>query len=208
MERSKYINLQPKKYNQFVQNKMLRPVSAIVFDEKSIVFDNYELIIEDPETCLRIGEAVYLQSSLGNRVFLEYKNDVDAYEAFKKAEKVRIEKERIEKKRLESELFWKSYKFPFKFSLEIKEVLSGLSENSSCNGFNKATVLHLYLHENFNSGRFARAEKTFLCSESKSKSGANWGGILGEYSFKEDIYGIPNIVNCKQCLKLMKRFEV
>lgn len=76
------------------------------------------------------------------------------------------------------------------------------------NGGNKATVSHLYLHEDFKDGRFARTANTFLCSESKSKFGANWSNTLGDNTAEYDIYGIRNVVNCKQCLKLLERFKV
>lgn len=79
-------------------------------------------------------------------------------------------------------------KLPFKWESKIKEVLSGLGENSDGSGHRKNTVVHVRLLEDFKSGRFSRKKGDYLCSPKKV---ANWGD--------GGTYG--NNVTCKTCLQ-------
>lgn len=206
MERPKIIYLQPEKYCSFTHDKMLgKGVVAIVENPKYVVFEDYIMYVENDDDTLEVGKEVLLTGSLAKRVFLEYKAEYDAYIQFKKDEKEQREKNRLIDKRKASDEFWLTYKFPFKYSLEIKEVLSGLSQNSLCNGANNATVLHLYLHEDFKDKKLIRKKDSFLCSQTKKYG--NWSGNLGDYGNEFDIWDIKNVVTCKQCLKLINRFK-
>ena len=208
MQKPDYIKLTPTDYNKWIQDEMLKRFVAIITHSDRIVLNGYEMVVNDSSIPLRVGESVYLQSSLGKTVFLEYKKEVDDYEAFLIAEKARKITEGIENRKLGSEAFWASYSVPFKYSLEIKEVLSGLSERSHGNGINKATVFHLYLHEGFHKGKLKRKSNSFLCSETSSKFGANWSNTLGNNTSENDIHGIRNVVSCKKCLQLMQKFKI
>lgn len=207
MIKHKIVNLQPVKYNENKHFEFFSKLNVVtVTDKDKIIVNGYELICEDENESLEVGREVILTGSLYKRVFLEYKEDVQNYTFFKETEKKRIEQEKLEKRKANSDLFWKSYNIPVKFSLEIKERLSGFSENSCGNGTAKNSKLHLYLHEDFKDGKLVRSQHSFLCSEQKTQ--ANWSGSLGEYAFENDIYGIKNVVECKQCLKLMERFKI
>lgn len=206
MIKHKIVNLQPVKYNENKHFEFFSKLNVVtVTDKDRIVINGYELVCEDENESLEVGREVILTGSLYKRVFLEYKEDVQNYTFFKETEKKRIEQERLEKRKANSESFWKSYNIPFKYSLEFKERLSGFSEHSCGNGTVKNSTLHLYVHEDFKSGKLVRTQHSFLCSEQKTN--ANWSGSLGENDFVNDIYGIPNVVECKHCLKLMKRFK-
>lgn len=76
---------------------------------------------------------------------------------------------------------------PFKWEGRIKEVLSGLSENSNGDGWKKNTVVHVRLLEDFKRGRFSRNKGDYLCSPKKT---SNWGDG-----------GIYDAVTCKSCLQ-------
>lgn len=76
---------------------------------------------------------------------------------------------------------------PFKWKAQIKEVLSGLSENSNGDGWKKNTVIHVQLLEDFKRGRLTRNKGDYLCSPKKVP---NWGDG-GNYTE----------VTCKSCLK-------
>ena len=78
-------------------------------------------------------------------------------------EKARIEAERkerefkekmLKKKEEEMALYKKRFEnIPFKYSVRIKPVLSGLSENSNGDGAKRNTVFHCYVEESFVDGR-------------------------------------------------------
>jgi len=206
MDKPRTINLEPIKYRELKHFYIFRkPVITTISNTSTLIIDDYELVCEDKNESLEVGREVILTGSLYKRVFLEYKDEVDRYNEFQKNEKIRLEKERIDSRKANSELFWKSYNIPFKYSLEIKERLSGLSFNSCGNGTAKNSTFHLYVHEDYKNGKLIRPKNSFLCSEQKIY--ANWSGSLGENTFSNDIYGIPNVVTCKQCLKIMKRFK-
>ena len=99
----------------------------------------------------------------------------------------------------ESKTFNQSLNIPVRWSSEIKQVLSGLSENSAGNGTNRRSVNHIYLKEELTYGRLKREANSFLCSQVKSKWGGNWSGTLGDH-------GIETKVTCQSCLKIANRF--
>ncbi len=76
--------------------------------------------------------------------------------------------------------FYDQYNIPFKFSVEAKEVLSGLHENSSGNGLKKNSVFHIFVKEEIRTGRLKRDKNSFLCTQPKSYSGGDWSGTLGQ----------------------------
>ena len=80
-------------------------------------------------------------------------------------------------------------KLPFKWEGRIKEVLSGLTENSDGTGHKKNTVIHIRLLEDFQRGRLVRKSGEYLCTQKKV---SNWGD--GGIYEKEE-------VTCKTCLK-------
>lgn len=86
----------------------------------------------------------------------------------------------------------------------MKDVLSGLLENSDGNGMNKATVGHIELLEELTEGKLKRDPGEFLCTKNKGKQ---WSGV------SEKLYTDGNgerynaKVTCKACLKSAKRWQ-
>jgi hypothetical protein len=88
---------------------------------------------------------------------------------------------------------------------DIKDVLSGLSFNSSGNGYNKATVQHIRLLAELETGRIKRKKGDFLCTAASGSNGKNWAN--GEPVRFADGDGNSYLapITCKQCLALAKR---
>lgn len=95
--------------------------------------------------------------------------------------------------------FWEQYDISFEFVVDIKPVLSGLTENSWGNGCNRATVYHIRLKENINQGRLKREDGDYLCSQQTGNAYYN--------TWNADINELQNIVTCKQCLKRIKKYK-
>ncbi len=102
--------------------------------------------------------------------------------------------------KIENYEFWEQYSIPYKFSSEIKVVLSGLSERSSGNGCNKATVRHIVLLEDFTDGKLKRNSGQFLCSQPT--------GIVKHFDDREGALVEPQErITCRECLRKIKRYK-
>lgn len=122
-------------------------------------------------------------------------------------EKAKLESQRQLDTKAEAELFWANYKIPFEFTLGIKEVLSGLQMNSGCNGQKRNTVTHVVLTQDIKVGRIIRGKGDFLCSNSKSRWGANWSNTLGDghWDWANGEKYLPKIT-CASCLKKLEKY--
>lgn len=87
---------------------------------------------------------------------------------------------------------------PFAWKTNIKQVISGLTENSNGNGSNKRTVMHIVLDEDFKKGRLKRHKDDYLCSDKKTSNWSAPNSSLTRDSFKE-------AVTCKACLSIANR---
>ncbi len=214
MERPNHINFLPlgEIRNPYMFDRF-RERNVFVTDADSIVVNGIGF---KPDVPLRVGEEITLSAPFW-ALRAHYVSEVAAYEAYRiqKKEKDRldrIERERAEKEqyRLDSAKFWAEHAdIPFRFSLEIKERLSGLSANSSGNGHAANTVTHIYLKEDYTKGKFKRFAGDFLCTPTNGRHGGDWSGTLGEdahrYTFDDE--GVRRIPTCKQCLKALERFR-
>lgn len=140
--------------------------------------------------------------------------EVDAYKYWQKEQRQvneqRLAQYRAQKllaRRQASEEFYRSHQIPFAFSIEIKEVLSGLSAGSWGDGQKRNSVYHIYTQEEIKLGRFHRAKGEFLCNPVKSRSGANWSDSLGRDNHQFDSDGVKQMPTCKRCLELLQRFS-
>ena len=99
--------------------------------------------------------------------------------------------------------FHDSLHFPVKYHVGIKEVLSGLSANSAGNGYKQNTVIHLILEQDFQIGRMKRKAGDFLCTQPKSRYGADWSGTKNSPHS-----GLPPEpeVTCRKCLNLLSKY--
>ncbi|MEG0868414.1 MAG: hypothetical protein RSG77_15305, partial [Hafnia sp.] len=105
--------------------------------------------------------------------------EVDAKEMREQSERrnqQRAEEELTAANRLreEAQQFYSAYSLPFSFVVSIKDVLSGLSENSMGNGTNKRTVFHLRVLEDVSWGRTTRKSGDLLCTHAAGSNGKQW----------------------------------
>ncbi len=103
------------------------------------------------------------------------------------------------RKEIEKYEFWEQYEIPFKYVVDVKPVLNGLTERSWGNGCNKATVYHIKLRENITQGRLKRKDDEYLCSQQSGNAYYNISSV--------DINDIQDVVTCKQCLKIIEKFK-
>lgn len=88
---------------------------------------------------------------------------------------------------------------PVEWSPGIKDVLSGLSERSSGNGCNRATVVHVVLREAFQAGRLVRQAGDLLCTSASGSNGRRWAG---DPRVASEGHEHTAAVTCKACLRL------
>ncbi len=114
---------------------------------------------------------------------------------------------RLDAQREEAKAFNARIALPVHWDVGIKDVLSGLSENSWGDGRSKATVEHIYLLEDFEAGRIKRRKGDFLCTSANGSNGKRWSTTVER---AHDGSGAPYQpkVTCKACLKLAERWLV
>ncbi|WNM19258.1 hypothetical protein [Flavobacterium capsici] len=173
-------------------------------------FIGHQFILQPNERTI-LGNKIEVENDLHKKIIVfgswyPYAYDFEKYSEYQKNIEIEREKKHEERKLFYENLkkeaieFNNSLEIPVKWSSEIKQVLSGLSEKSSGNGWKKNTVRHIYLHESFSSGRLKREAKNFLCSQVKSKYSGNWSGTLGEN-------GLEYKVNCQKCLEISNKLK-
>lgn len=88
---------------------------------------------------------------------------------------------------------------PVPWRSAIKDVLSGLSDNSFGDGRSKSTVNHIYLLDYMKIGRIKRDAGDFLCTTANGSNGKKWSILGTDLQTKFD--DMPE-VTCSSCLKL------
>lgn len=128
-------------------------------------------------------------------------------EAFLKAENLREQGRRMAQNatRAAAEEANAEIHIPVKWDVGIKDVLSGLSENSNGSGRNSRTVEHIILLEPLEFGRLVRDEGDFLCSSAKASNGKRWSGQVAEQWVDGDGNTYQPPVTCKKCLDVAQR---
>jgi|GEM_PF-3522990 len=139
--------------------------------------------------------------------FIVAKKDIynEYQENQKELQKVRQNKHSISsqyeeiRRDIEKYEFWEQYDMPFKFVVDIKPVLSGLSENSWGNGCNRATVYHVRPREDISQGKLKRKNGDYLCSQQSGRAYYSTCDV--------NISELQDIVTCKQCLKRIGKYK-
>lgn len=192
-------------------NSLKRGLSVQITESKQLIIHGSVFTSDDP---LPVGEEGTIWPS---RFYAELylKKELEAYLIWQQQQQQLNEQQqaalRIQKaqaRRQASDEFYRSRRIPFAFSIEIKEVLSGLSAGSWGDGQRKNTVYHIYTKEEVSQGRFHRPKGEFLCSSVKSRSGANWSDSLGQDSHQLDADGVRQVPTCKRCLEILERFSI
>lgn len=157
------------------------------------------------EAVLRDGDEMYFYTSYPYFIVAK-KNEYDKYQSIQK-ELQKLKKEKYSthckyaniENSIERYEFWEQYNIPFNFTVNIKPVKSGYSENSSGNACNNATVYHIVLSEDIKEGRLVRKTNEYLCSQP----------IWIPYSENEpytDRETMP-VITCKQCLNRIEKYK-
>jgi hypothetical protein len=107
--------------------------------------------------------------------------------------------ERINAQRAANLAFNQSLQIPVAWVPEIKIVLSGLLEHSNGNGARRNTVSHVYFLEDFTRGKLKRKAHQYLCSQPSAHFPVDQYGHLENRTLED------YAVNCRQCLKLLKK---
>lgn len=177
-----------------------RQVETTVIDEKGVFVNGH--LLRSEEAPLELGKVarVFLWNGW---LYLSYVYEIEANNEDQRIKYENAAREKQEAFIQECFNFWSIYDIPFKFTVEIKERLSGLSANSGGNGHARNTVYHIFVKEDIKIGRSPLKPGSFLCSPVKSKHGANWSGSLGDGRQHGDI-NPP--VTCKACLKKLDKF--
>jgi hypothetical protein len=117
-------------------------------------------------------------------------------------------KDRLNQRKEEAEQFYKKYEIPFQHDTGIKDVLSGLSENSNGDGHNRRTVIHLVVKSSIGIeaevriGKLRRESGEFLCTRNVGKQ---WSGQKTERRLDANGEEYMPKVTCKECLRLMNK---
>ena len=123
----------------------------------------------------------------------------------------RQEEERQQKAALDMKLMQQAQErnarlyLPVRWTSGFKSVISGLTENSSGNGINRRTVIHVLLLEDIRDGRLVRNEGDFLCT---AAGGSNGKLCVNPATHSDGEYG-PYVceITCKQCIKAALRWQ-
>jgi len=194
--------------NPFLFNQMRRGNGweVTITEPRRIELGSSVFNIPEQAPDLRIGETAFLVQTAYESV-LKYKSDIEKYDAdYKeywawKSEQIRIEQQakQAEKERVKAQ-FFALYAIPFRFATDIKEVLSGLSANSSGDGRKKNSVEHIVCLEAVRDGRTVRKAGDFLCAPVQGRWGGNWSHTAGDWTEKQ-------IITCKACLAKMEKYK-
>ena len=94
---------------------------------------------------------------------------------------------------------------PVNWDVAIRDVLSGLQENSMGDGRNAATVEHILLLEPLACGRLKRGKGDLLCASNRKLNGKNWSGQRAERRVGSNGEQYKPRVTCKSCLRLARK---
>ena len=111
-------------------------------------------------------------------------------------------------RRVEAEAFHARLRLPVRWTAGIKDVLSGLTQDSNCDGRNRATVQHIHLLEDLQAGRLRRHAGDFLCTSVRGSNGKRYSGQTETSHYDGDGQPYSPIITCSACLKLAARWTI
>lgn len=182
---------------------------ASVIDSQSVNLEGQVLRLADPQAIQLVSsQKVYV--TLLSQFYLQ--TEAEYQETLCKArERIAREKqqwkEQLNQARTEAEAFNSTLHIPVRWVPGIKDVLSGLTENSWGDGHNAATVQHIMLKEDLQDGRLVRYRGDFLCTSASRSNGQNIAGQPESLACDGDGNEYQPKVTCKTCLKLAERWS-
>jgi len=185
-----------------------RTFQSEVNQQGEIIVEGESLAFQDKAQALAAGTKVMV--TVGQWITClaldEYLSDVESRKSLLEVEAM-DRQERSRALSRQAAAFNAGLNIPVAWSVGIKDVLSGLGENSNGDGYNRSTVHHVLLQQGLSSGRLVREKGDFLCTSATRNNGKQWSsstiGILPDA--QGDSYQ-PR-VSCKACLKLARRFQ-
>lgn len=190
---------------RMVANKTL---DGIVNSQGAIVIEGQLLVFKEAEQTLSPGTQVMVSVSdwitcttLDEHLF---KKDQRAQH---QAEEDRLRQERHSANKQQAETFNAALNIPVRWSVGIKDVLSGLSEHSNGDGYSRSTVHHVVLEQELRAGKLKRDKGDFLCTSASRNNGKNWSGSKASALPDGNGGTYAPKVTCKACLTLSMRFQ-
>lgn len=98
-------------------------------------------------------------------------------------------------------------KLPVQWVPGVKDVLSGLTENSNGDGRKRNTVQHIYLLEPLHLGRLKREAQDFLCTSTSGSNGKQWCNAPREEFSDGEGKPYPSPITCKKCLAIAEQLS-
>lgn len=181
--------------------------AAVVAEDRSVEVEGVRLQLSDESLYPGTGVRVWLSTSgfFVCATVAEIARDAQERQSAAAAAAER-RRQRLNALRAEALALNARINLPAKWDVGIKDVLTGLSEASWCDGRSKATVAHVYLLEALQAGRLTRREGDFLCTSAGGSNGKRWSGKIVERSQDGDGNGYQPMVSCKACLATARRF--
>ena len=183
---------------------------ATAVDSQSVNFSGQVLHLVNPgEITLTDSQKVYVR--LFRNFYLETAEERQEQERKGREQYEHQQQAYREQKnrwRAEAETFNATLHIPVKWLSGMKDVLSGLGENSWGDGRNAASVTHIWLQEDLHEGKMHRSKGDFLCTSSSGTNGRQWSAQPEDYCFDGDGNHYQGKVTCKSCLKLAARWNV
>lgn len=174
---------------------------VVVGDDGKLLVEGVQLVFRDPTEALPPGTAVEVWLA---RDYVCATEQELAREAEVQASARQKEAAAWQRKLIDAEANARcvngAIKLPVKWTVGIKDVLSGLSERSDGSGRNKATVNHIFLLEDLNEGRLRRKSEDLLCTSASGSNGKRWSKQSTE-GYEADARSTL-AVTCKQCLEI------
>lgn len=181
--------------------------AAVVAEDGTVTLEGVALRVRDEAPAPGTAVQVWLNGS-GFFVCATLEEIEREAQARRNAEAAEAERRRqkLNALRANAEAFNARIALPVKWDVGIKDVLSGLSENSWGDGRSKATVEHIYLLEPLEAGRLTRKEGDFLCTSSSGTNGKRWSSKIVERCHDGEGTPYQPKVTCKACLALAQRW--
>lgn len=185
-----------------------RSFEAVVDDRGGVVIDGVRLVFNRSDAAIDGREKVMVKVGqwITCQRLSEFQQHVEAKERSAAAER-EAAATRQDRLRVEAEAFNSRIVLPVTWKVAIKDVLSGLAEDSMGDGYNKRTVHHIQLENDAIAGKLKRAKGDFLCTSPSSDNGKQWSSSSA--AMQTDGQGKPYAprVTCKRCIKLAAIFQ-
>jgi hypothetical protein len=176
---------------------------AVVAEDGTITLEGVKFVFQTG--AVPAGTEVLISFAHIPPIYAEVKSEVEVYEeAYRKeyAEYEESERVRLNQMRDEAIAFNAQIKLPVAWVPGIKDVLSGLSQNSMGNGRNRKTVEHVLLQADLNLPRLKRKKGDFLCTTDRGK---RWSDQVEEWFVDGDNQPYHPAVTCKSCIEKAER---